>query len=88
MARFISEEVIVQQDSEGSFVAFQWRNQIYRIIEVLSDYRRVDFKSRWWLRRHQRRLVIRTDEGRFFELYAERRGLWILYRELDDPFQG
>ncbi len=88
MPRFISEPVTIQRDSEGSPIAFRWRDEVYHIDDVLSDYRRVDFNSRWWLRRHQRRLVVRTDNGRYFELYAQRAQSWILYQELDDPFKG
>ena len=86
MAQLISERVMVQRDPEGVLKSFEWQGHVYEVEETLSDYRHVDFQSRWWLRRHRRRLIVRTKENRYFELYAQRPGEWVLYRELDDPF--
>ncbi len=86
MAQLISERVSVKRNSEGTPSSFEWQGFVYEVQETLSDYRHVDFGSRWWLRRHGRRLIVRTTENRYFELYAQRPGEWVLYRELDDPF--
>lgn len=87
MAALISEPVAVEASANGVPTLFQWRGRPYRVAEVLSDVRQVDYQRDWKLRRHRRRVTIRTTEGRFFDLYLERRGEWILYRELDDPLR-
>jgi hypothetical protein len=87
MNQFISERVTVHRDATtGRLRAFVWRGHTFTVVEWLSQDRYVDFQPRWWLRRHRRRIVVRTEEDRYFELYTERPGEWILYRELDDPF--
>lgn len=87
MGRFLSERVTVRrEETTGRLAGFVWRGQSFTVVETLSEDRYVDFNPRWWLRRHRRRVVVRTEGDRYFELYAVRRGEWILYRELDDPF--
>ncbi len=85
MERVISEPVVVEWGAPGTPTAFRWRQRQYRIAEVLSDVREPDYRRNWRLRRHRRRLVVHTDEGRWFELYAQRPGQWILYREMNNP---
>jgi hypothetical protein len=85
--RWISEPVRLEWDpGRHQVAAFWWRGQRHLVTEVVSDARALDFQSRWWLRRHHRRLVVRTEGGRYFELRGEALGRWTLYRELDDPF--
>lgn len=83
--RFISEEVEVRsQEQPGPPAAFIWRGQEYKIAEVLSSRRELDFKRAWWRRRHRDYYLVRTDDGRTFELYFHRgpgRRHWVLYRE-------
>jgi hypothetical protein len=86
MANLISERVQVTPGENVVCAAFRWRGRTYRVVDVLSDHRQVDTNAHWQLRRHRRRVVVRTEDERFFELYAERPGQWVLYRELDDPF--
>jgi hypothetical protein len=86
MDRFISERITVHRDATtGRLVGFVWRGEQFAVVETLGEDRYVDFNPRWWLRRHRRRLVVRTAGDRYFELYVARRGEWILYRELDNP---
>lgn len=86
--RFISEEVEVrfqEQPGPGPPAAFVWRGKEYKIAEVLSARRELDFKRAWWRRRHRDYYLVRTDDGRTFELYFHRgpgRRYWVLYREL------
>ncbi len=85
MARLISEPVVVEWGDTATPLSFQWRQRQHRIAEVLADVREPDYHPNWRLRRHRRRLVVRTDDGRWFELYVQRPGHWILYREMDNP---
>jgi hypothetical protein len=85
MAQLISERVTVTW-RDGRLSSFWWRDHDFEVAEILSDSRRVDFESRWYLRRHRRQLVVHTQDDRFFELYAPSPGEWVLYRELDNPF--
>ena len=86
MGRLISERVTVERGDGGALTGFTWRRRTHRIAEVLSDVREPDYGPPWRLRRHRRRVVTRTEDGRWFELYVERPGQWVLYQELDDPF--
>ncbi|NMP24448.1 DUF6504 family protein [Sulfobacillus harzensis] len=84
----ISEPVTVHLGDGGMIEAFTWRGIRHVVAEQLSNARRVDFHSPWYLRRHQRRVLVKTEDGGFYELYADRPGHWVLYRKLDDPFQS
>lgn len=86
MRRFIGEAVEVGFAEGSPYPAWiEWRGQRLTVSEVLSDSREVDFHSRWWQRRHRRRLVIRVEDGRVMEIHGRRPGSWTLYQELDDP---
>lgn len=87
MSALISEPVVVEESASGIPLLFTWRGQRHEVAEVLSDLREVDYQRDWKLRRHRRRVTVRTTTGRFFDLYVERQGTWVLYRELDDPFR-
>jgi len=83
--RLISEPVQVARDAGGALQSFRWRDRVYHVVETLADGRQLDYQPRWYLRRHRRRVVVRTQEGPWFERYVERPGHWVLYRELADP---
>ncbi|MCY0877364.1 MAG: hypothetical protein OWU84_00200 [Firmicutes bacterium] len=85
MAQFISEPVAVHYDERHQLRAFQWQGRTFAVAEIWSDVRTPDFRGRWWQRRHRRRVVVRTEDNRWFELYVQRPGEWVLYRELDNP---
>lgn len=84
--RFIAEEVEVRFiERPGPPHSFVWRGKEYKITEILSTRRELDFKPAWWRRRHRDYYLVRTDDGRAFELYFHRgpgRRYWVLYREL------
>ncbi len=85
--RFIDEEIEVRfAVKPGPPTSFVWRGKEYRIEEIVSWQRRLDFRRRWWLRRHRDYYVVRTDTGQVFEIYLHRapgRRYWVLYRELE-----
>lgn len=87
ISALISEPVAVDETADGVPSRFAWRGGVHHVADVLSDLREVDYQRDWKLRRHRRRVTVRTETGRYFDLYVERRGVWILYRELDDPFR-
>ncbi|MBX5467615.1 MAG: DUF6504 family protein [Firmicutes bacterium] len=87
MGRFIDEPVTVEFDhATAQPAALIWRGERLRVREVLSDARVVDLEHRWWQRRHRRKLVVRVEDGRFFEIWGRRPGVWVLYREVDEPW--
>jgi hypothetical protein len=77
---------VMEWSPDGTPSAFLWHGQRYAIRDIVSDARQVDPNPRWYLRRHRRRLIVRADNGVYYELYATRPGRWILYRQLEDPF--
>ncbi|MCR4403715.1 MAG: DUF6504 family protein [Candidatus Acetothermia bacterium] len=84
--RFIAEEVEVRfAERPGLPSAFTLQGKEHRIVEILSARQALDFKRSWWRRRHRDYYLVRTDQGRTFELYFHRgpgRRYWVLYREL------
>ncbi|MGQ9476957.1 MAG: DUF6504 family protein [Candidatus Bipolaricaulia bacterium] len=84
--RFIAEEVEVRfRERPGPPCAFIWRGEEYKITGVLSTRQELDFKRAWWQRRHRDYYLVKTEEGRTFELYFHRgpgRKYWVLYREV------
>lgn len=84
--RFIAEEIAVRFAAQpGPPRSFIWRGREYKIIEVLSARQELDFKRAWWRRRHRDHYLVKTDDGRAFELYFHRgpgRRYWVLYREV------
>lgn len=82
---FIDAEIQVERVPPGPPLAFRLGDQGFRVVQVLSFEQRIDRRSPWWLRRHRDHYVVRTGEGRTFELYHHRgpgRPYWVLYREL------
>ena len=91
-----SEKIIVTCESESENeplrpVAFKWRNEEFRIEKILRSWQDWGFpagaprKKNWRLRRHRNYFRLRTDDGRIFEIYMDRkapRPAWVLYREL------
>jgi hypothetical protein len=92
-----SEKISVTCESESDDapsqpVAFTWRKQEFRIAEILSGRQDWGFpagapkKKVWNLRRHRNYFKVRTECGRLFEIYMDRKTpelTWVLYRELD-----
>jgi len=83
---FIDEKIEVRfAQKPGLPTSFIWRAREYRIVEVESQYRRLDFKRAWWSRRHRDYYRVRTDTGQTFEIYYHRgpgKRYWVLYREI------
>lgn len=72
-------------------VAFTWRGEEFRIAEVLTGWHDYGFpagsprKKNFRMRRHRNYYVVRTETGRRFEIYLDRKGpdtAWVLYREV------
>lgn len=86
MKNFIGEEVEVRFDQlPGLPTSFVWRGEEHKIDRVLSGWRKLDFKRRWWLRRHRDYLIVKTTTGQIFKLYFHRgpgRQYWVLSQEL------
>jgi len=85
-SRFIDEEIEVRFEKKpGPPSSFHWQGREYKITEILSMRRRLDFKRAWWARRHRDHYTVRVHTGRVFELYFHRgpgRKYWVLYKEL------
>jgi hypothetical protein len=73
-------------------VSFRWRDKEFRIDQILRIWQDWGFaagsprKKTWRLRRHRTYFEVRTEDGRTFEIYLDRKGPqldWVLYRELD-----
>lgn len=84
--RFIAAEVEVRfSQRPGPPSGFVWEGKEHEIVEILEFRRELDFRRPWWRRRHRDRYLVRTKEGRVFELYCHRgpgRPYWVLLREL------
>ena len=89
-----SEEIKVECAGEVARPAsFTWRDQVFHIDKIIRSWQDFRFpagaprKKTWRLRRHRNYFVVRTDEGRMFEIYMDRKaaGLtWVLYREVKE----
>ncbi|MBI4556259.1 MAG: hypothetical protein HY706_01630 [Candidatus Hydrogenedentes bacterium] len=88
MPQFIDAEVEVRFDQmPGPPTSFIWRDTEYRIASIQEMRRVLDFKKRWWQRRHRDYYTVRTESGESFELYFNRgpgRKYWVLYKKLDE----
>lgn len=92
-----SEKIAVECESESEDapsrpVSFKWRKQEFRIDEIISGRQDWGFpagapkRKVWNLRRHRNYFKVRTECGRLFEIYMDRKTpelTWVLYRELD-----
>ena len=86
---------VIEVESEGEPrrpVRFTWRGETFvieRILLTWPDYRfpsGAPRKKTWRLRRHRNYFAVRTDTGRTFEIYLDRKGpspTWVLYREIE-----
>jgi len=95
--RLYSEKIAVTCESESEDaplrpVSFKWRNEEFRIEEILKSRQDWGFpagapkKKTWILRRHRNYYKVRTECGRVFEIYMDRKTpqhTWVLYRELE-----
>ncbi len=89
--KFIDEEVQVDTAEFGLPRGFVWRGRRFEVVEILSSWRKLDFKRAWWRRRHRDHFRVRTGDGRVFELYRHRgpgRRYWVLLRELPPDAGG
>jgi len=82
---FIGEGISVEVNSIGIPESFIWNGQKFIIDRILFEERRVDLKRRWYQRKHKKIYIVKTKEGRIFEIYkilgyGERE--WRLYKEL------
>ncbi len=95
--KLYSEKIAVECGSESENdplqpVSFMWRDEEFRIGEILKSRQDWGFpagapkKKTWILRRHRNYYTVRTECGRVFEIYMDRKTpqyTWVLYRELD-----
>ena len=78
MRRFIGR--VVEVETRGGVPAAVLWGERHTVVELLAEVDRPDLRSDWRLRRHHRRLLVRTDTGLLMELHQERRqGRWTLY---------
>jgi len=88
---FIDEQVQVEVGEYSLPKGFIWRGEKFEVAEILSFWRKLDFKKAWWRRRHRDYYRVRTVDGRVFELYRHRgpgRRYWVLLRELPPNSTG
>jgi len=95
--RLYSEKIAVTCESESEDaplrpVSFKWRDEEFSIEEILKSRQDWGFpagapkKKTWILRRHRNYYKVRTECGRVFEIYMDRKTpqhTWVLYRELE-----
>ncbi|MDI6860480.1 MAG: hypothetical protein QMD25_00480 [Caldisericia bacterium] len=82
---FISEKILVELNNIGVPVSFIWKNEKFLIDKILYEERKIDLKRKWYQRRHKKIYIVKTTEGRIFEIYKSlgfRKREWILYKEL------
>lgn len=82
---FISEKISVEINSIGIPVSFIWKDKKFFIDKILYEERRVDLKRKWYQRRHKMIYIVKTKEGRVFEIYKSLgfgKREWRLYKEL------
>ena len=78
MRQFVGRVVEVETTG-GVLSAIAWGGR-HVVVEQLAEVDRPDLRSDWRLRRHHRRLLVRTDTGLVMELHQERpKGRWTLY---------
>lgn len=81
--RFVGEEVEVRwEEKPGPPAEVIWRGNRYRVLEVLSMERRLDFGRPWWRRRHRDIYRVRLEDGMTCELHFHRgpgRRYWVLH---------
>jgi hypothetical protein len=89
---FVDEPIEVEfAHRPGPPVAFVWREERRPIARVLRMWHDISWgpmayrPKRWWQRRHRTYYLVETAAGERFEIYHDRgRGLWILYRRVND----
>ncbi|UCD57746.1 MAG: hypothetical protein JSV16_01155 [Candidatus Hydrogenedentota bacterium] len=88
-----SEKIKVECKGEPSKpVSFTWRDEEFRIEKILRSWPDWGFpagaprRKDWRLRRHRNCFKVRTEGGRVFEIYLDRKAsehTWVLYREFE-----
>ena len=85
MTDFIGDEIEVQfARKAGPPTSFIWRGTTYEIAEIEQTSRALDFRKRWWRRRHRDYYLLKTETGETFQLYFHRgpgRRYWVLYKK-------
>lgn len=96
--QFIGETLsCVETEMGGRPIVFVWRNQKYRIVQILREWHEFDFsplapRKNWKTRRHRNYFQVRTDSGSCFELYCERgtrlesTKRWVLLSQIEEIF--
>jgi acetone carboxylase gamma subunit len=89
-----SEKIEVECAGEPSKpISFVWHDHEFRIEKVLRIWQDWGFppgsprRKSWRLRRHRTCFKVRTEEGRVFEIYLDRKApepTWVLYREIEE----
>ncbi len=89
-----SEEIEVQcEGNVAQPISFTWRDEEFHIQSILRSWQDFRFpsgaprKKTWRLRRHRNYFVVRTHEGRTFEIYLDRGAserTWVLYSEIQE----
>ncbi len=97
MAKLYSEIIVVECESEDEDsplrpVSFRWRGEEFHIQKILKSRQDWGFpagapkRKTWIMRRHRNNYAVRTECGRVFEIYMDRKTpeyTWVLYRELE-----
>ncbi len=72
-------------------VSFTWNDQQFRVEKILRIWQDWGFppgsprRKTWRLRRHRTYFKVRTEGGRVFEIYLDRKAAeqtWVLYRDV------
>ncbi len=85
MAEFIGEEIEVEREEKpGPPTSIKWRGVDYRLQSVRNLLRRLDFKRKWYQRRHRDHYIVTTEDGETFEIYFNKgpgRRYWVLFKK-------
>ena len=87
MPEFIGDEIDVHfAKKPGPPTSFTWRKENYKIVEIESKHRRLDFKKPWYRRRHRDYYIVKADTEEIFRIYFHRgpgKKYWVLYERLE-----
>lgn len=93
--QFLSREIQVTV-GENVPVSFKLDGQEYKIAAIVYTWPDYGFgraplqRRRWWHRRHRNYYIVKTEDGKLFEIYHDRgtslegvrKGKWFVYRQL------
>ena len=92
---FHSEQIeVVRGGKSKEPTSFIWKRKDYKIKEILESWADWGFppgspkKKSWRLRHHRNYYKIKTEDGKIFEIYFDRKtkkeeGEWVLYRKIN-----